>query len=223
MLSTSRRTKFVAAAIVGVAIVAAVAIYIERSQGTAAEQVAVADDSTEAADFSTGYPAPRPASIEDLVHSARLVVIGEIGAIARQTTEGPVATGGYRPPPDAPPLPEVPFTYYEVEVETVVASSDPVAAGDTIVLRVPGTPAHSTLGPTTMRMPRTGERLLLVLSTHPEIPGSYEPEAWGIFDISGPEAVFADLEQTPVRTITEKATAADFVKALRQATGSRAP
>jgi hypothetical protein len=170
-----------------------------------------------------GYLAPRPRAVADVVASAELVIIGEIGSVLRQTEEfgvGPLPT----PSKGAPPLPVFPYSYLAVEVEEVLASRHgAVKPGDQIVFRVSGWPQHDTTVGNIMLMPRDGDRLLLVLDTTPALPDVYLPTPYGMFNLHGPEVVVNDRDATPVRNFTDQVRAPDFVAALKQAAASRVP
>lgn len=166
---------------------------------------------------SAGFLVPRPRSVEDLVARAAVVVIGTIDNVQRETEEGPFTFS--TPEPGAPPFPKSRFTYYSVKVESVVTGSDQVAPGQEITLRVNGVAKDSEMAGGEMRMPRPGDRRLLVLESDPLIPDAYFPHPWGIFRIDGAMARYDDVDKTPVDTFTTASSPPAFADALRTAKG----
>ncbi|MDA1061979.1 MAG: hypothetical protein O2895_03605 [Chloroflexi bacterium] len=217
MLSVRRMTYLVGA--VGLAALSALAVALLAGSDQANDApTVVAASSPELG--GSGYLRPRPSSLADLVSNAQLVVIGQFGSVPRQTEEFGI---GPPPPtsPGAPPFPTLAYSYFAVEVESVLGGARAASPGDEIVVRITGAPQHTFQSGNIMLMPQTGDRLLLVLSWVPELPDAYLVAPYGIFNIDGSEAVYSDRERTPVRGFTDQTRVPEFVEALKAAVAGR--
>ena len=179
--------------------------------GCAREPAAHLDDS--------GNLIPRPMTVEQLTQRAKLIVIGTVVDVQRQTSEGPIgaslAAGS-----TAPPLPGLASTYYTVAADSIVAGTG-VQSGEKFTLRVNGSAKEKTQSGGEMMMPQPGDTRLLVLESDPAIPNAYFPAPWGIFDVGGATARFDDTRGTSVQELAGTNGRSAFLDALRTAVDAR--
>ncbi len=209
MRSTNRST---ATKEIVLGVILALGIFVAGTACQSNDKPSSTDDS--------GDLAPRPTSVADLVQRAKLIVIGTVSDVLRETSEGPVGQVP-KPDPTAPSLPQFTFTYYSVTVDTVIAGSESLEPGQKFTLRVNGSQKEKTQSGGEMMMPQPGEQRLFVLESDPLIPDAYFPHPWGIFDVAGSLARFDDVEHTSVQTLTNASSPSAFADALRTALGSR--
>lgn len=113
-----------------------------------------------------------PQSLDELVSKAPLIFIGEVGPVAQHLEHAIYGEDGQLLKPTADlPLPPVPATDFALEVEQVIRDDGAIAAGKTIILRMPGT---ATAGMKMLTLVSeypfsyTGDRHLFLLSPNPD-------------------------------------------------------
>jgi len=161
-----------------------------------------------------GKSLPAPRSVAEFVNKADAIVIGTVGPSFRKVMEGPYnASELTQDSRDVPP-PQLPFTYYEIQVEEIILNDGAIAGEKPLSLRVDGHPGSLEVESGEWEMPRPGERYLLVLGRNPD-DQSYGPwRGWGMLYIDGEEVRFANKTQ-PVVTFTDNRSPEEFLKELK--------
>lgn len=124
------------------------------------------------ANIAAAVPAPK--TLDELLNSAPLIFIGEIGPVVQYGT-----FAGYRPDgkmltetdPAGNPLPQVPFTDFTLKVEEVLRDDGAIASGKPIILRMGGyaTPEMKKLTENSdYPFSYTGDRHLFLLTPGPD-------------------------------------------------------
>ncbi len=132
---------------------------------------------------------PYPSDVEQLVAGADIIVLGTIGSVLGEKLLGPYVDGKQLPAGEGGGMP---FTDYEVQIETVLAGDDSVADGDTIVLRMFGhlSSRGAAITSVVFQLPSAGDRLLFALGKNPDEIYGTGPQ--GLLDVSGEIVAFAD-------------------------------
>lgn len=131
---------------------------------------------------------PYPNGVEQLVAGADVIVLGTISSVLGEKQLGPYVDGKQLPAEEG----GMPFTDYEVQIETVLAGNDAVADGDTIVLRMFGhlSSQGGAITSVVFQLPNPGDRLLFALGRNPDETYGTGPQ--GLLDVSGETVAFAD-------------------------------
>ena len=132
---------------------------------------------------------PYPNGVEQLVAGADVIVLGTISSVLGEKQLGPYVDGKQLPAGEEGGMP---FTDYEVQIETVLAGNDAVADGDTIVLRMFGhlSSQGGAITSVVFQLPNPGDRLLFALGRNPDETYGTGPQ--GLLDVSGETVAFAD-------------------------------
>ncbi len=130
---------------------------------------------------------PYPNGVEQLVAWADVIVLGTISSVLGEKQLGPYVDGKQLPAAEEGGMP---FTDYEVQVETVLAGNDAVADGDTFVLRMFGhlSSQGAAITSVVFQLPKPGDRLLFTLGRNPD--GTYGTGPQGLLDVSGETVAF---------------------------------
>ena len=142
------------------------------------------------APVSSGMMVPRPNSVEELVTRADIIVLGTITSVIDEKLIGPYDE-------DGSPLPAgeeggLPFTDYDVEIESVFKGDGTVTDGVTLVLRMFGHLSNSNaiITSNVFPLPNPGDRLLFALGENPD--GTYGSGPEGLLNVDGEKVVYAD-------------------------------
>jgi hypothetical protein len=187
------------------------AVYLQGKEGT------------EGPNHSLVTVIPRPTSMSDFVNMTDVIVAGKVGAVVRETSEGP-----YNPealgndPRDVPKLKGMPFTYYEIEVEEVFLDGGSASSGRPLLLRVNGRSSSEAAFGNMMPMPHVGDRFLFMLGKNPDGASFGHWGPWGLLDIEGEVVRFHDWNRTPV-TFTANKNPSEFLAELRDSVEARSP
>ena len=140
---------------------------------------------------SSGMMVPRPRSAEELVSSAHVgvILLGTIDAVLGERMMGAYGEDGQ-------PLPAtdgaMPFTDYEVRIESVMKGDGTVADGGTLVLRMFGHRSNTNRAITSavFTLPGPGDHLLFALGRNPD--GTYGAGPEGLLNVDGEKVAYAD-------------------------------
>ncbi len=158
----------------------------------------------------------RPQSTAELVNTADLIIVGTLGSVIRETSEGPLnQTSRPNDNRNVPTPRELPFTYFSLRVVDVVLDDGTIAANQPIIFRFNGSAARDIAFGNLVPMPHTGERFLFVLSKSGDNQ-SYGVRwgPWGLLDINGQTVSYTDWKRTPVSFTTNGQTP-DFMRELK--------
>lgn len=122
----------------------------------------------------SGTTVAPPKTTDELLSKAQLIVVGEVGPVVQRRT-----FSGYGPNGEfldglntvGQPVPQVPFTDFEVKVERVLRDDGSIASGKPIVLRMAGdaTPEMKAITQNThYPFSYTGDRHLFLLTLNPD-------------------------------------------------------
>ena len=140
---------------------------------------------------SSGMMIPRPRSAEELVSAAHVsvIVLGTIDSVLEEKMMGPYGEDG-QPLPAAEGA--VPFTDYEVRIESVLKGDGTVTDGGTLVLRMFGHRGNKNAAITSavFDLPGPGDHLLFALGTNPD--GTYGSGPEGLLNVDGEKVAYAD-------------------------------
>ena len=142
------------------------------------------------APVSAGMMVPRPRSVEELVTRADLVFIGTINSVLEVKMMGPYGDDG-KPVP-ASEEGGLPYTDYQVQVDSVLKADGTVQDGGTVVLRMFGHLSNSSaiITPNVFALPNQGDSLLFVLGQNPD--GTYGSGPEGLLNVDGESVAYAD-------------------------------
>ena len=164
---------------------------------------------------------PLPKTTEELISTADIIAVGRVGKFVKEVEEG-----GFKVPPVKQTL--VPHTYFELELEQVIRDDGTIARGETVLLRMAGTAQDGPIkvGEGTFtdferaRMPKTGERLLFVLSRNPN--DSYGGGRRGLLHIDGDAVRWNTHDLRPVGFAGGK-TPEEFIAEVKEIEGADGP
>ena len=156
----------------------------------------------------------RPNSIEGLVAQSHVIVLGTISSVLEE-----MVIGGYGE--DGKPTPAgeeggLPYTDYEVRIESVLKGDDALDDGGTLVLRMFGHRTQQTdvVTSVAVQLPETDNYYMFVLGQNPD--GTYGSGLERLINVDGDHVTFAD----GLGFYTEL-TGAEFVEAVRQQAGGK--
>ena len=139
---------------------------------------------------SLGSMVRRPSSVDELVSRASIIVIGTIESVLEEKT-----IGGYGE--DGQPLPVddesgLPFTDYDLQIESVLKSDGTVTDGGSLVLRLFGhlSNENAIITLNTFTLPKPGDRLLFALGQNPDRTYGSGPE--GLLSLDGDRVEYFD-------------------------------
>ena len=162
---------------------------------------------------------PPPTNMAQLVNKSELIVIGKIGKLMRETKEGPYAQTRSLPP-NLPPVPLQPFSYYELSIVEIILNDNASQPRETLVLRINGLASigRGIGGP----MPKSGDERLFALIQNPDHQ-SYGPAfgRFGIMNLKGNTVIHDNWEKTPLDFTTNTAPS-NFLQELRIAANAKA-
>ncbi len=146
--------------------------------------------SNENTPVSSGMMIPRPNSIEGLVAQSHVIVLGTISSVLEE-----MVIGGYGE--DGKPTPAgeeggLPYTDYEVRIESVLKGDGALEDGGTLVLRMFGhlSNENAIITPNVFMLPNPGNRLLFALGRNPD--GTYGSGPEGLLNVDGEKVIYAD-------------------------------
>ena len=135
-----------------------------------------------------GSMIPRPRTVEELVAGADVIIMGTIDSVLEERI-----MGGYGDEGRALPAGEggLPYTDYEVNIESLLKVDDRISAETGLVLRMFGHLSNKNAAITLNSFtPTPGDRLLLALGRNPD--GTYGSGPEGLLDIEGERVTYAD-------------------------------
>ena len=154
----------------------------------------------------------RPNSIEGLVAQSHVIVLGTISSVLEE-----MVIGGYGE--DGKPTPAgkeggLPYTDYEVRIESVLKGDGALEDGGTLVLRMFGHRTQQTdvVTSVAVQLPETDSYYMFALGQNPD--GTYGSGLERLINVDGDHVTFAD----GLGFYTEL-TGAEFVGAVRQQAG----
>ena len=164
---------------------------------------------------STGMMVPRPRSIEDLMTRSHVIVLGTISLVLDEKL---IYYGEDGKPVAADEESGLPYTDYEVRIESVLKGDGGVADGGVLVLRMFGHLSQQndvvTLAP--VHLPQPGSHYMLALGLNPD--GTYGSGPEGLIYVDGETVAYAD----GVAFSTEL-TGEEFVEAVSQKADRNGP
>ena len=171
---------------------------------------------------------PAPATMEELLDTADVIVIGSIASVAGTGIQKSYNEADneridewleemkeeYPTPADFYP----PYTSYLIDVETVILDDGAISAGYPIVLKMlgkPSAPKDTDQSPSLLTVPNAGETRLFTLLRNPD--GTYGLYGWwSHFVIDGDRVTYSDDLRTPIG-FTDQVKPDDFINALEDA------
>jgi hypothetical protein len=151
------------------------------------------------ADASTAHAIPPPQDLSQLVQVSNLIAVGEvvgmprIGKIGAYDEESRART---EVPGDAI-SPRIDVSDFELRIVRTLKASSDVAAGDTVVLRLPGIADSRQVAALTM--PSAGKTYLFFLTMNPDkLTYGHYHGVWGRMSLDTFPIVFGDVSATPV-------------------------
>ena len=140
---------------------------------------------------SSGMMIPRPRTAEELVSAAHVnvIVLGTIDSVLEEKFIGPYGEDGRPLPVDDGALP---FTDYQVRIDSVLRGDGTVTDGGTLVLRMFGhlSDKNAVIAPNVFTLPNPGDHLLFALGRNPD--GTYGSGPEGLLNVDGEEVAYAD-------------------------------
>lgn len=125
---------------------------------------------------------PRPKSVGELVAGAQVIVLGTVASVLEERMLGPYGEDGQPLPADDSALP---FTDYDLQIESVLKGDGTVADGGSLVLRMfghlSGQSGAITSGAFTL--PAQGDRLMFAVGKNPD--GTYGSGPEGLLRVDG--------------------------------------
>lgn len=161
-----------------------------------------------------GKSLPAPSSMAEFLSKADAIVIGTVGKSFREVMEGPYNADSYQDPRDVP-SPELPFTYYEVQIEEIILNDGTIIVDKPLSLRVSSHPGSLEAEKGEWEMPHPGERYLFVMRRNPDGQSYGTNGGWGMLHIDEPVIRFANREQ-PLVTFADKQSPQDFIEELKK-------
>lgn len=168
---------------------------------------------------------PPPASMEELVRTSDVIVVGRIIEVVDERDERPFVDNSIPPAADdqgstggATPTPEAPlftFTYYSVAIYHILADeTGSLVDNGVFTLRISGSAQADIAFSDMMPMPQPGDEFLFALMLNPD-GNSFGSGPWGLIHLDGEEPRYNDWERTPV-AFAEGISPDDFVNLLSQ-------
>ena len=155
---------------------------------------------------------PWPESIEVLVRTSHIIVLGTISSVLDEKLLGAYGEDGnpYIPVEES----GSPYTDYEVRVESVLKDDGDVEDGGTLVLRMFGhlSQQDDVVTLAVIQLPQLGSHFLLALGRNPD--GTYGSGNEGLIYVDGETVAYADGVPFSTKLAGEK-----FVDAVRQEAG----
>lgn len=185
------------------------------SENPIAGQVQTGTSEPQKAPLSLANPPPLPESMADLVNKAAVIVVGTIGPVIQESTEGPYGSPLAQDPRDVPQPRSFPFSYFVLTVEEVIFTDGLWQQGVSLVLRENGRVNSLGTFANVMPMPKTGERYLFVLRRNPDQASYGHSGPWGLFNIQGPTVRYSDWERSVVNLDGRTWTPEEFKEVLR--------
>lgn len=137
-----------------------------------------------------GSMAPRPSSVDELVSRASIIVVGTIESVLAEKIFGPYGEDGQPLPVDDES--GLPFTDYDLQIESVLKSDGTVTDGGSLVLRLFGHLSNENVIITLnlFTLPKPGDRLLFALGQNPD--GTYGSGPEGLLSLDGDRVEYFD-------------------------------
>jgi hypothetical protein len=134
---------------------------------------------------------PRPRSAEEITSAGyvSVIVLGTIDSVLEEREMGAYGEDGQPLPADEGGLP---FTDYQVRVESVLKGDGTVTDGGTLVLRMFGhlSKDNAVITSNVFTLPSPGDHLLFALGMNPD--GTYGSGPEGLFSVDGEKVTYAD-------------------------------
>ena len=167
------------------------------------------------APVTSGFMVPRPNSVEKLVERADVIAVGFISLVLAEKWIGPYGEDGK--PTLAGEEGGLPYTDYDVRIESVLKGDGTVTDGGTVVLRMFGhlSNAGAIITPNVFSLPNPGDRLLFALGRNPDDTYGTGPE--GLLKVDGEQVTYAD--GVPFET---EVSPDQFVQQIKDAAADRA-
>ena len=166
----------------------------ETTSPVESDATPVAQSTEEPGEISTGGSrgsmVPRPSSADDLVSGASIIVIGTIDSVLEEKTIGPYGEDGQPLPVDEES--GLPFTDYDLQIESVLKSDGTVTQGSSLVLRMFGhlSNENAIITLNAFTLPKPGDRLLFALGQNPD--GTYGSGTEGLLSLDGTRVEYSD-------------------------------
>ena len=145
--------------------------------------------SNESAPVTSEFIVPRLHNVQELVARAHVIVLGTIDSVLEEKKMGPYGDDGQPLPADDSALP---FTDYDLRIESVLKGDGTVTDGESLALRMFGhlSNQNAIITPNMFTLPDPGDHLLFVLGRNPD--GTYGSGPEGLLNVDGEKVVFAD-------------------------------
>lgn len=168
---------------------------------------------------------PPPATMDELVRTSDVIVLGRIIEVIDERDEGPYADNSMYPGDsgeeadvDATPTPRPPlftFTYYSVAIQHIVADrAGRLEHAGMLTLRISGSAEEDIAFSDMMPMPQPGDVFLFALMLNPD-GETFGSGPWGLIHVDGEVPRYNDWERTPI-TFAEGMSPEEFVTTLSQ-------
>lgn len=141
---------------------------------------------------------PPPQNVETIIQKSDLVMVGTIKNVLYEKVEGPFDANNQSQDNRNVPSSNLAFTYYDVQVDQVISSRQPIKATSHIVLRVSGRLSENSRSDF-FQLPGVGEHTLMLLGKNPD--GKSFGPYWGPYSIihmDGTVATYSDNRNTPI-------------------------
>ena len=168
---------------------------------------------------STAMWVPPPKTMRDLLKKTDVIVIGTVGSVVNSSTMGSYnEADNLRIQQTGDPVPKLPITDYEIQVETTILDDGVLSSGRPLILRMIGRQGVEQRFPSILQMLQPGDRRLFTLSVNPDGATYGLYGWWSHFIIAGDKVTYSDDLRTPIG-FTDKVRPEDFIKELESIVG----